>query len=50
MGVIAALRTREAQVKSDIDAITDTKILKLFGFDRVEIEQSKQLLKEGRKL
>jgi hypothetical protein len=50
MGVIAALRTREAQVKADIDAITDTKTLKLFGFDRAEIEQSKVLLKEGRKL
>jgi hypothetical protein len=50
MGVIAALRTREAQVKADIDAITDAKTLKLFGFDREEIEQSKQLLKGGRKL
>jgi hypothetical protein len=50
IAVITALRTREAQVKADIDAITDTKALKQFGFDRTEIEQSKKLLKDGRKL
>lgn len=47
---ISALRTREAQVKANIDAITDPVLMKRFGFDPVEITQSTELLKGGRKL
>jgi hypothetical protein len=48
--IITALRAREIQVRTDINAITDAKTMKKFKFDPVEIEQSKKVLKAGRKL
>lgn len=50
IATITALRNREAQVKSDIDSETDVNKLTKFGFDKEEIDQSKELLKAGRNL
>ena len=50
IATLTALRTREAQVTTDIDAITDPKLMRKFKFNQVEIEQGKEALKSARKL
>lgn len=47
--LIEALRTRETEVRTLINSITDPIIMKNFPFNRTEIEQSKTALKQARK-
>ncbi len=50
LAILTALRVREIQVTTDIDAITDPKLMRKFKFDSVEIEEGKEALKSARKL
>ena len=50
IATLTALRAREAQVTTDIDAFTDPKLMRKFKFDTVEIEEGKEALKSARKL